>query len=705
MRLLLLASHLLFAAPLQGQFPNDAFDDPAARVLLDRARAERAHTGSALTSYTALVRSRSAAMLRLPLKDRLLGREESTARVRWSSGGPTVVQLLAGRSQTPDGVFPSDGPGHVFDPTGDRFYFGTSFRLDDVADDFWIAHPLAPDAERHYRFRAGDTLTIRMPDGRVVRAAELRAIPRRESFQFMNASLWIEPETGALVRAVFRPSRNLDILRDSILLDEHAATLLAGMPGLVKPIQADVESIVVEYSLWDFRHWLPRLLRVEGSARVGVFRIAFASETAYRIEAVEDAVPARELSPAEVIAGWGGADHVAQPGRDHARPLVRYLPRDRATLLSAAELPPPVWSDAPEFAAAGEIESLVAELERAFPRRGATTAPALAFQWGLGAMDLIRYNRVEGLSLGARVVAEHPIATASLTARLGTADLHPNGHVAVERTERGRTIALEAYHQLASVDAGRSLELGASLGALLFGRDDGEYFRATGVRVSARPSPQRRGSVRAALFAERHVAAEHGTDWSLPRMFDAGHAFRRGIVADPASLAGAIVVLAPWWGVDPLRPQGGVDLLLEGAGGDFVFGRGRLAARAALPAGDRLRLGLEAAAGTAAGDVPVQYHWFLGGPRTLRGYDGSAAAGTSMVRTRLELVRGTPLRALALFADGGWAGERSGFDAGDALYSAGAGISLLDGMLRFDLTRALRAPTGWRLDLHLDALL
>jgi hypothetical protein len=703
MRFLVFASHLLLAAPLQGQ--ADAFDDPAARVLLDRARVERAQTGSAIASYTALVRSRSAALLRLPLKDRLLGREESTARVRWSSNGPAVVQVLAGRSQTPGGVSPSDGPGHVFDPAGDRFYFGTSFRLDDVADDFWIAHPLAPDAERHYRFRAGDTLMIRVPGGRVVRAAELRAIPRRESFQFMNASLWIEPETGALVRAVFRPSRNLDLLRDSILLDEQAAALLARLPGLVRPIQADVESIVVDYSLWDFRHWLPRLMRVEGSARAGVFRISFASETVYRIEAVEDVVPAREPTAAEIVAGWGGADYLPQPGRDRARPLVRYLPRDPDSLLTSDELPPAVWSDASDYVTAGEIEALVAELERAFPRQGGTATRGLAFQWGLGAADLVRYNRVEGLSLGARVVAEHPIGSASLTARLGAADLHPNGHVALARSGRDRTITLEAYHQLASVDAGRSLLLGPSLGAVLLGRDDGEYLRATGVRVSSRPSGQRRGGSRAALFAERQSAARQGTDWSLPRLFDADRGFRPGIVAERADLAGATLVFAPWWGLDPLRPQGGIELMLEGAAGDFVFGRSRVAARAALPAGARLRVGMEGEAGTATGAVPVQYHWFLGGPRTLRGYHGSAAAGTSMLRTRIELAHGTPLRALTLFADAGWAGERSGFDTAAALYSAGAGISLLDGSLRLDLSRALRAPTAWRMDLHLDALL
>jgi hypothetical protein len=35
----------------------------------------------------------------------------------------------------------------------------------------------------------------------------------------------------------------------------------------------------------------------------------------------------------------------------------------------------------------------------------------------------------------------------------------------------------------------------------------------------------------------------------------------------------------------------------------------------------------------------------------------------------------------------------------------GVGASFLDGLLRFDLTRAIRSPTGWRLDLYTDAAL
>jgi hypothetical protein len=58
-----------------------------------------------------------------------------------------------------------------------------------------------------------------------------------------------------------------------------------------------------------------------------------------------------------------------------------------------------------------------------------------------------------------------------------------------------------------------------------------------------------------------------------------------------------------------------------------------------------------------------------------------------------------------LFSDAGWAGARDGWDFDPPLLSAGAGASFLDGLIRLDVSRALRAPTGWRVDLYLDGSL
>jgi len=57
------------------------------------------------------------------------------------------------------------------------------------------------------------------------------------------------------------------------------------------------------------------------------------------------------------------------------------------------------------------------------------------------------------------------------------------------------------------------------------------------------------------------------------------------------------------------------------------------------------------------------------------------------------------------FSDIGWAGPRDAFTRGRPLIGSGVGASLLDGLVRMDLSRALRAPTGWRFDLYFDGRL
>jgi outer membrane translocation and assembly module TamA len=114
---------------------------------------------------------------------------------------------------------------------------------------------------------------------------------------------------------------------------------------------------------------------------------------------------------------------------------------------------------------------------------------------------------------------------------------------------------------------------------------------------------------------------------------------------------------------------------------------------------------LDASAGTSFGDVPVQSLWRLGGAGTLRGYDGSAAAGTAFWRGRGEVGRGSGTTRLALFSDLGWAGSRGDFSFQHPLWSVGAGVSVLDGLVRMDLARALRSPRGWRVEIYMDGAL
>jgi hypothetical protein len=701
------------AAPAQPPHAADtagAFLDTGAAALLRRARAERVASDRTLRSYTALVRSRVGIGMRMPLKDRTLFRAESAARVRWSRDADDVVHVLAGRAQSPGGVEPTvSGPGILpLDPTADRLYFGLMFgeRRSGRNDDFWLEHPLGEDAERHYRFQSGDTLSIRLQDGREVRVVELRVIPRRLDPHTVRGVLWIDASSGALVQGAFRLARKVDIVHDLDALDDDDRRTVGRVP-FITPMEFDISLLTVEYSLWDMRHWLPRAMRFEGMVRTGVLHFPASFDVSYQMSDVTtDADPqpeAEAAAVARVIAEWGGAGDSISTGRENDRRYTRIAPVDRSALLTGDLLPPPIWTDAPGFLTEQELGSIHERLA-AVPLPGAPGQP-VRFGWGYGEPGMLRYNRVEALSVGARVTVPLPHVTLVGIGRLGVADLHPNAELLLRRETIRRTIELRGYHELATAEPSRrALGPGNSLAALLLGRDEGEYYRATGAEVAISPPWMRRRVWEVRTYVEVQHAVTANTHVALPRAWN-DSVFRPNITADEATQYGALVRLRPWWGVDPHRAQAGADVLLQGEAGDFRHARGRLTLRAAVPLGRHTRLGIETAAGTSEGAVPVQRLFFLGGASTLRGYEPGALNGTSMGRARLELARTTSFAGLSVFSDAGWAGDRSSIRADDLRWATGIGASLLDGTVRLDLARALRHSRSWRLELYVDALL
>ncbi|HSJ09086.1 MAG TPA: BamA/TamA family outer membrane protein [Longimicrobiales bacterium] len=714
------------AAPVSGQTAPvasatdtaGAYVDAGAASLVARARAARQRTDRSMRSYTAVVRSRVAAGLRMPLKDRTLFRSETAVRARWSRDAETVVQVLAAREQHPGGVEipkrPSGlGIDELFDPTKDRMYFGigspdsTDAQSRDE-DDFYIEHPIGADAERHYRYQSGDTMTLTLGDGRVLRTAELIVMPRRSDPHTVKGVLWLEIESGALVQAAFRLARTVDILTDftDAVDDEDVGKI----PGFMKPLEFDISLMTVEYSLWEGTHWLPRSMRIEGMARAGVFRAPAAAEVTYRMEEVEidDGSPAPDEhdTAARIAREWNGAaDHHMIERKSDGRPFLMLVPDDSTRLVTSDELPPPIWDSAPGFISEDELQSLADRIAKvAGPgRAGFELKPR--FGWGFGEPDMIRYNRVEALSVGARVTLPLPELDVVGTVRLGAGDLHPNAELLLRRETSRRTLELRGYHELTTTDdTRRPLGLGNSLSALVLGRDEGEYYRASGAMLTLAPPWAERRSWDASIYGEKQDDVERHTHIALPRAWN-DSVFRSNIVADEARQYGAMLRFRPWWGTDPLAAQFGIDMLLQGEGGDFEHGRARVTLRAAAPLFAGVRVGFEAAAGTSTGSVPVQRLFYLGGASTLRGYEPGTVRGTSMARGRVELARTLTVANFALFSDWGWAGDRDNILDRDQRLSVGIGASLLDGFLRVDLARGLRAPTGWRIDMHLDAIL
>jgi hypothetical protein len=590
------------APPAAAQAPpapagtEDAFLDPDARVLHARARARWHEIDATLLRYQAIVSERVGAALRMPLRDRTLYSSERSARIIWERNGGMAVQMLAASERLPSG-FVRDDDGRAprlttaFDPAGDPLLLGISDWDDD--DEMRFEHPLDVGAELHYRFRTADTLTLSFPDGRVVRAVQLEMVPRRDDPHLLSGALWIEPESGNLVRAVYRLARPLNIETD-VDLDAGDRDDMDEVPGLFRPFIAEISIVAVDYALWDLRVWMPRSLRAEGTARAGIVTVPVALEVAYELEevvTVDQNEPELGLAAAverlsQVAAAEGETEWKVDVGGGRRRGRrVRYVvPEDLAWLRSSPHLPAPIWEDDRQFASPADFEEMKSVLaDVPGPARVATMA---TFDWGMQRPDLIRYNRIEGLSVGARGAVRFGVGgvplSASLTARLGSADVEPRLTLAVMRETLERALTLSAYRELQLVEpSARAFGPGNTVGALLFGRDDGDYYQTLGVGLAWTPPSGQRAAYRARVYAERQDSVIRGTHGSVFHWVGWDDGFRESAPAVHADQVGAELTVSPWWGHDPRGAGAGFDLQLQGERGHFDFGRARLQARAA----------------------------------------------------------------------------------------------------------------------------
>ena len=288
--------------PGQDRFAPDAFLDPAARDLYTIAYDEWDAAGANVLRYTSRIEQRVAAGLRTPLRDRVFYHSETSVRSFWQRDRRSVNQVLGSRSEYPgrnfaireaerSGVlywlqeFPFDEP---FAPGSDQLFIGADreaapFQPRD--DSFWLAHPLGQSADTLYRFQSGDTTSVTLPDGRQLVTVRLDVLPREIDPRRISGSLWIEPGSGALVRGLYRLSRPVNLLQDLPEAREEEAND-GPLPGFLKPITFEMRLIVVDYSLWDFKAWLPRAMHLEGEMAVGIFKWPVRMDAKYTIEAV-----------------------------------------------------------------------------------------------------------------------------------------------------------------------------------------------------------------------------------------------------------------------------------------------------------------------------------------------------------------------------------------------------------------------------------
>jgi hypothetical protein len=744
----------------RGQLPDatpeaigSAFRDARARSIITRARVARLEQDSTLTSYDATVKQRLSAGINVKTigAERLLARSELAARVRWTRSNRVWVDILGTRTAVPVS-FPG---ARVLTGIAELVpipYFAGSERLmwwfnvgggDEVDDDdtpFSYVNPLERGAESVYEYRSGDSAVIRLPGDRAITLQEVTVRAREASADLIIGSLWFETAGGQLVRAAFRPAAPMDLMK--IIGEDSFEDVPAPARAMVTPILFDVESFTVDYGLYGERWWLPRSQTARGQLRVGFVRSTATIDQSFRYASVNgtDSLPTVPAGRGRFATDFGndvasvvtGVVDGVVPGQQFRRRDGRFLdcartdtvvhrerrgdlrmtismPCDTAALAHSRELPPSIFDKGEEHFNLADARALAKELgvdEQLAGLGGvagaSSTRPVVTYGWRNG---LLRYNRVEGLSGG--VLVQKPLGKGYdglALFRLGTGDLEPNVDLRARRGTDHRSIALGGYHRLESAnDWGDPFGLGGSLSALLFGRDEGFYYRASGGELTGVRQSSAASTLTWRLFAERQHNAPAETQVSLPHAFR-GAEFVPNVRAVAATEGGAAARVRASHGLDPrgLRLTG--DLRAEAAAGTFDYTRGALDVGASRYLVGNVALSLSGGAGTSGGTLSPQRAWQIGGTHTVRGFQPGTLSGDSYWLARAELgLGGSVLRPL-VFYDAGWAGSRSAWGTSHGnVRGAGMGLSFMDGLARIDLARGVDPTTVWRAHLYLEA--
>jgi hypothetical protein len=754
--------------PVTAQLLASAFRDPTAQQLLERARVARMSQDSALDGYDATSYQRISAGMGFSRigRDRLIFRTENVSRVRWQRGIGAWIDVKGERTAIPiapaeaqqeaehDMAEDADMAAIPYYPGYEALWIGTGTANANVNEREFV-HPLARGAEAYYIYESGDSIEIKLPDKSSVKLRELRVRPRTPKWNVVVGSLWFDTKTGQLVRAAYRFAMPLDVWAMVKEEDPHSLDDVPKwvMP-MISPMHGQISAVAIEYGLYEGRFWLPRIRAAEGSAQVSFMHVPFKMEQSFKYASVN----AHDSLPPIVMAGQNMMDtlpdSVADRMRDSLRALRRAhrdsikaglipkskdqcdtseyrvvrrsegrddgpqlkvatrVPCDVSKLANSPELSKSIFDPGEEVFGAKERDALIAEALSIGAQPpfllGSGHLPPATFKYG---PEFMRYNRVEGFSLGAQV--EQQLGggyVARGIGRVGTADLQPNVELTVERTNLERTYAVTGYNRLvAANDWGNPLSFGSSVSALLFGRDEGFYYRATGAELTRMRDPRSDGArIDWRLFFENERTARQKTTFSL------GPAFVPNIQAASEQYLGTGLHVNHTAGLDPRGTRLLSDIRVEAAtalsrddtiwnryargGADFTLSHG-------LPAA--LIGAVTLSGGTSIGTVPVQRLWYLGGAQTVRGQrPDTSASGNAYWLTRSELAYDAGGYRPSLFADIGWTGDRERLyknDVGRPMSGVGVGSSFMDGLVRFDVARGLYPQKRVRIDMYVEA--
>ena len=735
--------------------PVDAYLDDVARTLVEGTRAAR--DSASLGSYTARVRERQMVSFMGRRSSHVVQDYRQSLRFRWSRDDAGVVRLdsywarhraLASDPSSSLGVLPAVRRG--LDPWQSPFRYALAM-LPDVhhSTDHDRHHtrfvsPLDSGAERFYRYRSGDTVSVVLPDGTAVLAVSVAATPRRRAARFLSALMWIDAESLGLVRIALRPAKRINqelvlciwcengngpmLFMDLGSADEDAGPsdvadpsdatgptddagpeavadstqdgigilgrlANAAINSALPKIEIGVASVVVDFAQWNSRHWLPRSMTWLGfaspadefvaneAAQDFAASVRVSTHAVFEVEEVREAEGGNAETSAQIAQRW------TMPG-DTTDAAESADPSSAWVILapdSLAAAPEPfgegIW-DEDALAGGGEAGRMASELA-ALEAEAAGEIVDESSPWSFEPPFLT-------LRLLGYTRDEGFLVGTRLWRRFPGGRAVASLSMGTNLREPRATVAVEREFpdwklRLSAFHDRRPIGL-VEVGPAGAVERPREWYAVDGLAVRFSSARRNRESLSLRLFAERHD--ELGPDAEDLR-------------------AGALLAWTPWWGgVGGRRLQGGGEVSLQGTLGDErTF---RLGTTAAMVAGRGAgwSLGLEGGGSRTWGGGQRVDPWLLDTTgEQLRGHERPRTAASVVWRGRADLQRRVWWTRISVFAD--W------LSVADRQYrSAGAGV-VLPGGIRLDLARGFpveladdaQTDPEWRFYVRFDGYL
>ena len=732
--------------PVTDEMRRTAFRDPVARDLLLRARKARLEQDSMLVSYDARAYQRfSVGMgLRVLGRDRLLIRHEDVSHVMWQKKSGAWVDVKGSRTALPavdskdvenDPEIATDPPIPYY-PGREELWIGSGLAKAEV-NERELVHPIAEGSEAYYTYETGDSVIMVLPDQRRITLREIKVEARVPKWNLAVGSFWFDQSTAHLVRAIYRLSVPIDIWAMDETKDDMKDVPFWVKP-MISPLRASVDAISLEYGLYNQRFWMPKLQVLEANAQVSMMHVPVQMEQRFTYASVNglDSLPKVPTAPVRIAVlrdslKKAGVDSVTRDslikqfrktreetakgqrakdcaaGDTYTRMQTRYngtlniavqMPCDSTKLANSKEFTGSLYEPGESVFGTGDIDELKKALS--FDLQAGWMPQKPVVEWGL---PYTRFNRVEGLSTGleTRMTLGRGY-TAVVGARGSLSDKQLNGDLGLERTNGRSTFRGTLFRRLSvASDFGSPLSFGAGLASLLYAGDEGFYYRSWGGELSG--VTPRLGRTEWRLFAEQQWNAPVATRFTLLRGANDDRVLPN-VVADKATEYGAAVRIQKGWGLDPNGFRTNADVRAEGAAGDFDYGRGLLDLTVShgMPFGTQMAI--TGSAGGTTGTAPAQRAFQLGGLQSVRGIAPGTMSGDAFWMGRGELALDRSAVKPVVFGDVGWAGNQKDFGKpGRPMSGVGAGVSILDGMIRFDVARGLYPTKAYRLDLSLEA--